>query len=267
MASDGELPLAAFSADDVTSNVDATIPPDAFPDEPTRTLGVGEYELVDEDEERTRVLRPLAAPEGREVTRVAGAGELPLAELEREVEADAERDLDALLESMEPASPSEPVVPAAPLFDAPKDAPALSADPVHAPLDEDDVASAAPEASAWAIHEPGEDDDDGAPPLGFGERSWPGVRVREEPPTFAPGTESVDADTWGEADAAWDDDEPTFAISPAQLEAESLVQRGELGEALRVYQELAAERPDDPALWDRIAEIARMLQARSRGEQ
>jgi hypothetical protein len=43
-----------------------------------------------------------------------------------------------------------------------------------------------------------------------------------------------------------------------------MVQRGELGEALRVYQELAARAPADTRLWRRIAEVAKMLQLQSK---
>src|SRR5690606_3804356 len=65
VASEGELPLAAFAYDDVTAGVTPHIPPEAYPEEPTRTLMLGDYELFeeaaaaaavdDDDDQHTRV--------------------------------------------------------------------------------------------------------------------------------------------------------------------------------------------------------------------
>lgn len=222
--------------------------PAAFPEEPTRALMPGDYEFVDdafdEDDERTRV-RPAAS--GGEVTRVAADGELPLEELRREMERDTDGALDALLDEMASSERSS-------VRNAPS-APELEAvifpdDAVHAPLQ-----AARPSQGDWTISEPGSDDDDSGPHVGI--PSWTGVAAFETAPsTFEPEAGPVEADTW---------DEPTEATPPRSPEehAEALVAEGELGEALRIYQELAASR-DDPALWDRVAEIARLLQARSR---
>ena len=71
VASDGELPLGAFAYDDVTAGVTPHIPAEAYPEEPTRTLTLGDYELFEDaaaaagDDEHTRVrdLSALEAPE------------------------------------------------------------------------------------------------------------------------------------------------------------------------------------------------------------
>ena len=47
--------------------------------------------------------------------------------------------------------------------------------------------------------------------------------------------------------------------------ADGTLRYGELGEALRVYQDLAAQHPEQAHLWDRVAQIARLLQQRSGG--
>ncbi|GAB5543250.1 MAG: hypothetical protein SangKO_030100 [Sandaracinaceae bacterium] len=43
-----------------------------------------------------------------------------------------------------------------------------------------------------------------------------------------------------------------------------MVSRGELGEALRLYQDLAT-KSSERRHWDRVAEIAKMLQERAGG--
>lgn len=496
VAGNGELPLAAFAYDDVTANVDPEIPSDAYPEEVTRHLVLGDYELVDdapapeesEDEERTRILqpkqlealkpKPVVDDGTREVTRIAGAGELPLEELRRIIEKEEQSKLDDLIGEIEkepsapkmappiapmepslvlditvdaleiaakpvapprgpavppppmmappapppapapvaapersaiapeppseirtaspappPASPppstplaedrpsrvavsrsegalpfvagagattpearahrpsspdaarardsapapgSVPAPPPAPppapasisaarpdllstppsgtsrdlpappasmeslstppsgtsrevplpppapppapasiaaarpdllstppSLDAPPRGPAVPpppmmiSDSVHAPLDTSEVAL--PSASAWTIREPGALGGETPAPIEDAlDHSWSGVRTFEpEPAAFEPGVEPVAADTWA-------DDEATMAGEPTpEQRAETLMARGELGEALRIYQEEAIKRPDEPHLWDRVAELARMLQQRS----
>lgn len=110
----------------------------------------------------------------------------------------------------------------------------------------------------WVIHEPG----GASPPPDLASAdpldSWPGVRVYEtEPATFEPGVEGVDADSW-------DDPTEVGSFTPEER-AEAAVAVGNLGEALRIYQDLATQSPNDQRLWDRVAEIARMLQQRSGG--
>ncbi|HJL15168.1 MAG TPA: hypothetical protein RMH99_05905 [Sandaracinaceae bacterium LLY-WYZ-13_1] len=131
-------------------------------------------------------------------------------------------------------------------------------DPVHAPLDTGEVAL--PSKGSWDVREPGlsQDEDRGGRPAAA-DQSWSGVRAFEtEPATFEPGVEGMDVDSW---------EEPTQVGEGAlEAEAEAHVAAGELGEALRIYQDLAAQSPDEQRLWDRVAEIARMLQRRSEGE-
>jgi hypothetical protein len=132
--------------------------------------------------------------------------------------------------------------------------PPLSADPVHAPLDTAEVVLP---SDHWP-DEPGDEPDAEAQrvEVGVPEISWAGVRVQGRAAIFEPGAESVEADTWGD---------PGPTKTALEREAEALVARGELGEALRVYQDLAAQHPDQPHVWDRIAQIARLLQQRSGG--
>ncbi|MCC6874748.1 MAG: hypothetical protein IT378_10625 [Sandaracinaceae bacterium] len=166
----------------------------------------------------------------------------------------------------EPIPPAPAPHAAPPPAAAPRAPPPPAAD-VHAPVDTREIALPPP-AAAWEIREPGNPDDDSQPGIAVGEASWTGVRpFDQEPPPFEPGVEPVDADTWDEPTTVRlppspTGDEPTFQGTPQQL-AEAHVARGELGEALRIYQDLAASRPDDPRLWARVAEIARLLQRSS----
>ena len=64
----------------------------------------------------------------------------------------------------------------------------------------------------------------------------------------------MDADSW--------DDPTEVGIGAEEREAEAMVARGELGEALRLYQDLATSS-NEQRHWDRVAEIARMLQQRA----
>jgi hypothetical protein len=127
-------------------------------------------------------------------------------------------------------------------------------DPVHAPpLETAEVVLPPPRSERQSRpSEPGEPLTDDVH-----EASWSGVHgIENMAATFEPGVESVDADTW---------DEPTqVGVDQEERHAQDMLKRGELGEALRLYQELAIKRPDQPALWDRVAEIALMLQQRSR---
>jgi hypothetical protein len=118
----------------------------------------------------------------------------------------------------------------------------LTSDPIHAPLEHSEVSVPAPPVESGS--------------LGGNEPSWTGPRLEGDRSSFEPGVESVDADTWGEA--------TEIGIDPEEKQAESMLQRGELGEALRLYQEIAIRRPDEPHLWERVAEIALMLQERSK---
>lgn len=153
-----------------------------------------------------------------------------------------------------PAVPPPPAIvapapePAAPL-------PPLSADPVHAPLDTSEVSLP---SDVWKVdaEEPPDAGDGQRVEVGMPEISWTGVRLGGHAAVFEPGAESVEDDTWG-------DPQPTK--SPQERAADALVAKGELGEALRVYQDLAAQHPDQPHLWDRVAQIARLLQQRSGG--
>ena len=128
-------------------------------------------------------------------------------------------------------------------------APSVAADPIHAPLETRDVAL--PAEGQWTIREPGADDT--GPQVGIGEPSWTGARAVEAT-TFEPGAAPIEADSW---------EVPAAAPASSEERAEAHVARGELREALRVYQELAVSRPDEPQLWERVAEIARMLQSQS----
>lgn len=145
-----------------------------------------------------------------------------------------------------PPMPRGPAVPPPPGPSVP--APSALADKIHTPLETRDVAL--PAEGQWVIREPGADDT--GPQLAIGEPSWTGARVTEAT-TFEPGTAPLEADSW---------DVPAAPPVSAEQTAEALVARGELREALRLYQELAVSRPDQPRLWERVAEIARMLQER-----
>ncbi|MGE0791487.1 MAG: hypothetical protein AB7S26_37780 [Sandaracinaceae bacterium] len=82
--------------------------------------------------------------------------------------------------------------------------------------------------------------------------SWAGVPVYEtEPATFEPGDVTLDEDRW--------DAPSTAPMVSREREAESLVARGELEPALRIYEELAARAPEETRLWRRIKAIAWML--------
>ncbi|HEY8429971.1 MAG TPA: hypothetical protein VIL20_16425 [Sandaracinaceae bacterium] len=159
-----------------------------------------------------------------------------------------------------PARVGGPAVPPPPAMRGPAVPPppvlggAALPDPVHAPIDPSEVAP--PARSAWTIHEPGADAEPEEPVLG--DASWAGVRAfAVEPAAFEPSVAPVDADSW--------EDEATLASEPTpEQRAELLAARGELAEALRIYQEEAVARPDEPHLWDRVAELARMLQERGR---
>src|SRR5690606_14940143 len=114
-------------------------------------------------------------------------------------------------------------------------------DPVHAPIDTAEVAL--PSEGTWTIREPGAEEE---PDAVLGDASWAGVRpFAAEPAAFEPSVAPVDADSW-------EDDEATVAGDPTpEQRAEVLAARGELAEALRIYQEEALARPDEPHLWDR----------------
>lgn len=146
-----------------------------------------------------------------------------------------------------PAVPSPPPALRAPVVPPPS-VPELMLDGVHAPVDTGEITL--PEKGAWTIREPGSDDDQ--PTLG--EPSWVGVPAPEPAPAFEPSAAPLEADTW---------DGPTAqAASPSIKTAEALLAQERLGEALRMYQELAISHPERPELWDRVAEIARLLQQR-----
>ncbi len=122
--------------------------------------------------------------------------------------------------------------------------PAIGAPPSAAP-----ASSAAAGNDSWKLPSPS-----GEPP----EASWSGLHPYEGAlATFETGLESVDADRW---------DEPTqIGQVSDEARAEEMIERGELGEALRLYQEIAVKRPNEAQLWERVADIARMLQHRSGG--
>jgi hypothetical protein len=351
VADDGELPLSAFAYDDVTANVEPEITADAFRDEPTSNLDLADFEVVEEG------ARPVAAPPppkkrapapspgAKEITRIAGPGELPLHELEKQIAGEADQDLDLLLgeieESSRPAieaslvididvdegafepapppsrpSPSRPSPsrlepaseasqkafprptgleppsailrppspdelerqlsrvevdrplsePSTARYDSSRPPPAmalpsaaeLALDPVHQPLETSEVAL--PSRGDWEVHEPGREasHDPSSPSVEAAvDSSWAGIRVPydDEPATFAPGVEDLDRDSW---------DEPTeVGTGAAEREAEAAFTHGDLPEALRLYQELATQHPDEPRLWERVAEIARALQNRN----
>lgn len=154
------------------------------------------------------------------------------------------------------AGPRGPVVPApsaaprGPAVPPPPSVPELMLDGPHGPVDTGEIAL--PSENAWTVREPGALGDD-APVLG--EPSWVGVRA-DEPPAFEPVAAPIEADTWDEPTAA------TPVSSSSEDAAEAFVARGQLGEALRMYQELALAHPERPELWERVAEIARLLQQR-----
>lgn len=328
-AAPGELPLSAFETDDETAAVQAVVPPEAFREEPTMSLELGEYELLDDAPsdaaESTRMVHASQLPveqSRKETTRVAGAGELPLEELRRQIQDEnADQALDLLLDDIEeeasrPAldldvedelddeegaegptevsSPDQPVAERLPRrtpsrsFGLPKGmqpppegsgpfpmesfTPPARADSSrpppaaipskaelsrapHAPVETGEVAL--PSAGQWEVHEPGERSAGGERvQVGAVDRSWTGIRVEDDPATFEPGVEGVDADSW--------DDPTEVGVGAEEREAEAMVSRGELGEALRLYQDLAT-RSSERRHWDRVAEIAKMLQERAGG--
>ena len=310
-AAPGELPLSAFETDDETAAVKPVVPPEAFRDEPTMNLDLGDYELIDES---TRAVDPSQLPvdaSRKETTRVAAAGELPLEELRRQME---DEELEDLLDDIEQSAPALEVAdeldgeeaegptevsavtrapretpsrsfglprgmkpppegsgpfpmesfdPPAPAFEPRYDSshpppPAALPSKGELELDAGPLKTgevALPSAGAWEVREPGERPAGGERvQVGDVDRSWTGIRVEDEAATFEPGVEGVDADSW--------DDPTEVGIGAEEREAEAMVSRGELGEALRLYQDLATTS-NEQRHWDRVAEIARMLQQRA----
>lgn len=158
----------------------------------------------------------------------------------------------------EPEFPAPP--PAAPVHEPIEDF--GSDDPIHAPLDTVEVAL--PSEGRW--DEPGIEDED---PTGVlvqtpGEHSWPGVLAFEvDRATFDPKVAELEADQWADEVPPEPEPDHSGSIDLTIEAAESMVARGELGAALGVYQDLALRRPEDARLWQRVEEIARMLQRRS----
>ena len=133
----------------------------------------------------------------------------------------------------------------------------LARDPVHQALETSEVAL--PARGRWEVHEPGRESgpEAGLPPLEAAvDSSWAGIRVPydEEPAHFEPGLEDLDRDSW--------DDPTEVGAAAPEREAEAAFMRGDLPEALRLYQDLATQFPDEQRLWDRVAEIARAIQNR-----
>ena len=249
-----EPPADAFAYDDVTNPVRRDIPAEAYRAEVTMEVELGDYELD---------AIPIAPP-SEEPTRVAQPGELPLDELRAQMESessDAALDglLDELAEEVSHATTEvshvefipQADVSAAPSLGARRAVAEGSADPPRAPLQTREVAVPTPDR--WDA--PRTEQTPSAE-IGDLDQSWTGVRLQDTDTSFEPGVESLSDDQWEVADS-----EPEKG-SPA--EAEAMVQRGELGEALRVYQELAARAPADTRLWRRIAEVAKMLQLQSK---
>ena len=132
-------------------------------------------------------------------------------------------------------------------------------DPVHDPLETD---LSLPADDHWNI-DPGEAEDSTSGVIvSSAEQSWVGLRAFDAgSANFQPAVDPVATDNWA-------DEVPTESqatpLEPASVQqAEALVAQGALGAALGVYQDLAAARPDDPRLWQRIEEIARALQRKS----
>lgn len=160
-----------------------------------------------------------------ETTRVAKAGELPLEQLRREMEAEgSDAALDGLLDELDDEPGTNATTEVSAIIPHVRD---LRDDGVSLPAE-----------GAWATPQDAMDE------------SWVGARLPDQEPSFAPDASASGGDLW--------DVGPTPADPRA--EAEAIVARGELAEALRIYQELAARSPDDHALWKRAAEIAQLLE-------
>lgn len=247
--------------DDVTAPVKAHIPPEAYREEPTMELQIGDYEVSGE-----------RVDPSKETTRVAGPGELPLEQLRAEMEAEQRSDaaLDGLLDELEDeedapvteVSNVEPIPvrgePSAPRWAPSAEIPAvdpLASDPTRRPLEISDAA--VPLAGHWTEPGKGQPARSGVIVDSVAE-SWVGLPIDDHDTSFEPGIESISADHW-------DVGEPEPAPGSKE-EAEAFVLRGDLGEALRIYQELAASTPGNQRLWQRVAEIAKMLQRDSNPE-
>lgn len=143
----------------------------------------------------------------------------------------------------------------------------LDLEPNHVPPE-----SGKDRSAHWDVREPGRSPtaEEESALRGAADSSWSGVRLYEsDQATFEPGVEGMDADFWEDSLGPTSlDSEHTAAERTAaervaaEKMAEELVARGELSEALRIYQELAAGSPQEQRLWARVAEIARMLQER-----
>ena len=95
----------------------------------------------------------------------------------------------------------------------------------------------------------------------FHDTSWTGLESETpSPAVFEPGGDVAD-DRWGTGESPSRASTVEAGVAAERAKAEELVQRGELGMALAVYQDLASDRPDDAELWGRIEEIARALRA------
>lgn len=239
-----ESPVDAFAYDDVTNPVKRDIPAEAYREEVTMQVELGDYELE---------ALPVAPP-SEETTRVAQLGELPLDELRAQMESESsDAALDGLLDELADEVGSattevshvepipQPAVPAAPSFGS---SPAIPS-----------VAELSAQTQEVAVPA-GSDQTPSSEIVGGLDQSWTGVRLQDTDTSFEPGVESLSDDQWEVADGVPEKGSPA--------EAEAMVQRGELGEALRVYQELAARAPVDARLWRRIAEVAKMLQRQSK---
>lgn len=113
------------------------------------------------------------------------------------------------------------------------------------------AAPTAPDASRgpWSVREPGDPGGDATPR--YSEPSWSGVRMPETSSRFDP------AEVTSDGDDSWE--ERTEVGDTQRDDAEAHLARGDVRGALRIYQELSAQAPNDAALQDRVAEIAGML--------
>jgi hypothetical protein len=266
--------------------------------ESTQNLKTGDYVLVDEAtpgaaeggddaalEERTRVYRPAEVPgadapaggaadplsddeaigliaEEAPAFPSAFPGELVMEEGSRVLIVEGAPEASGG-EVVDPDAARAPAVPRPPATTEAASADAASeehADDVHAPLEDTPVvdAPATPAPPPWSEPAGAAEESEGGGEEDPSAASWVGFRsFAPEPTDFRPGTEGVDADSWAASTA------PSDATDALRRQAEDLVAAGRYGEALGLYQDLAADRPDDRALWARVEQIARMLQRRS----
>lgn len=233
---------------------------------------------------------PAPSPLG-ETTRVAKNGELPLEELRRQMaREDSDAQLDGLLDELEseeveididvevdlgddglgqpvPRTPSrtfrrpsaeeledddeeEPTSPR--LFDAPPmpggRRPSSPPIPSREQLVQDDA--------HMAEHPPYSETEEATTARLDPTTSWTGVPIYEqEPATFEPsevtGEVTLEEDSWSAPAAT--------TSSSEERQAERLVGAGDLEQALKIYERLAAKQPDNARLWRRIKAIAWML--------